>query len=138
MKYAEQHPLATGTPAEPVLLANKAVGTNRNSGPTPFMDGGQVTSIEIADLTQGNGPHQGYIIFSHGADSTVTRWSGKITTTLSADTKPVTTFEGTWTDIKGTGRYQGISGTGKYKGRMVSPTEYVFDWDGSMSLKGRK
>jgi hypothetical protein len=135
MKYAEQHPLLSGTQAEPMLLANKATGNNRNTGPTDYMEGAGVTSLEIADLTQGNGPHQGYIIFGKGADSTVSRWQGKITTTLSADKQPVTTFEGTWTSLKGTGRYEGQSSSGRYKGRMVSPTESVVEWSGEISLK---
>ena len=132
MKYSQQHPLPLTDAAGPVLLANEAKGTNTNRGQTDYMNGATVRSIEIADLTQGTGSHQGYITFSKAGDTAVDRWNGRVTTTLSADKQPVTTFEGTWTKVSGTGRYQGITGNGRYKGRMVSPTEYVVEWDGQM------
>jgi hypothetical protein len=55
---------------------------------------------------------------------------------MSADGQPITTFEGTWTKISGSGRYEGVTGRGRYKGRVVSPTEYVIEWDGELNLKG--
>jgi hypothetical protein len=134
MKYSQQHPLPLADAAGPVLLANEAKGTNSNTGQTDYMNGAAVRSLEIADLTQGNGSHQGYLTFSKDGDTTVDRWSGRVTTTLSADKQPVTSFEGTWTKLTGTGRYQGITGSGRYKGRMVSPTEYEVEWDGQMRL----
>jgi hypothetical protein len=134
MKYSQQHPLPLADAAGPVLLANEAKGTNSNTGQTDYMDGATVRSIEIADLTQGTGSHQGYITFSKGGDTAVDRWNGRVTTTLSADKQPITTFEGTWTKVNGTGRYQGVTGSGRYKGRMVSPTEYIVEWDGQMNI----
>ena len=53
--------------------------------------------------------------------------SGKVTTTLSPDKTPITTFQGTWNKVKGTGRYQGITGSGNYKGHFTSQTEYTVD-----------
>jgi hypothetical protein len=97
------------------------------------MDGAQVTNREIADLTQGNGPHQGYITEILGADTTVTRWQGKVTTSLGPDQKPNTRFEGSWSKIKGTGQYEAVTGAGSYKGRMTSPTEYTIEWSGEIS-----
>ena len=136
MKYAEQHALPLGDQSEPVLLENRATGSNRNTGPTDYMDGAEITSIEIADLAQGNGSHQGYITFSKDGETTRNRWSGRVKTVLVADGKtPVTTFEGTWTKLSGTGRYDGVSGSGRYRGRMLSPTEYSVEWDGEMALK---
>jgi hypothetical protein len=134
MKYSQQHPLPLTDAAGPVLLANEAKGTNSNTGQTDYMNGATVRSIEIADLTQGTGSHQGYITFSKDGDTTVDRWSGRVTTTLSADKQPVTSFEGTWTKVSGTGRFQGITGSGRYKGRMASPTEYVVEWEGEMRV----
>lgn len=136
MRYAEQRVLPLGDQSDPVLLQNQAKGSNRNTGPTDYMDGAQVTSIEIADLVQGNGPHQGYITFSKDGETARSRWSGKVKTVLAADGKtPVTTFEGTWTKLSGTGTYEGASGTGRYRGRMLSPTDYTLDWDGEMAIK---
>lgn len=136
MKYVQQHPLAAGDAAGPVLFANQAKGTNSSTGKNEYMDGAEVTSLEIADLTQGTGTHQGYITFAKNGDGGVNRWKGRVSTTLSANGQPVTTFEGTWTKISGSGRYEGATGRGKYRGRVVSPTEYVIEWDGEISLKG--
>ena len=135
MKYSQQYVLPVTDAAGPVLLANEARGTNSNTGRTDYMNGAGATNVEIADLTQGNGPHQGYVTFAKDGEKTVNRWNGRITTKLSGDKKPITTFEGTWTKVGGTGRYEGVSGQGRYKGRMLSPTEYVVDWEGELSLK---
>lgn len=135
MKYVQQHPLAAADAAGPVVFANQARGTNLSTGKTEYMDGAEITSIEIADLTQGTGTHQGYITFAKKGDGGVNRWNGRVSTTMSANNQPVTTFEGTWTKISGSGRYQGVTGRGRYRGRVVSPTEYVVEWDGEIDLK---
>lgn len=135
VKYSQQHALPVADAAGPVLLANEAKGTNSNTGRTDYMNGATATLVEIADLTQGNGAHQGYVTFSKDGERSVNRWNGKVTTTLSADNQPVTTFEGTWTKIGGTGRYDGVTGSGRYKGRMLSATEFVVEWNGDLNLK---
>jgi hypothetical protein len=135
MKISQQHTLPVSDAAGPVLLANEAKGTNINTGRTDYMNGAGVTNVEIADLTQGNGQHQGYVTFAKDGETSVSRWNGRVTTTLSADKKPITTFEGTWAKVGGTGRYAGVDGKGRYKGRMLSPTEYVVDWEGELGLK---
>jgi hypothetical protein len=132
-RYAEQHPLAVPDAAGHALVLGRVEGVNRSTGPTPYMDRGKVTNFEFADLTHGNGPQQGYISMSKGADSVISKWSGKVTTTLSPDKSPITTFEGTWTKVKGTGRYESITGKGTYKGRFTSQTEYTVDWSGEIS-----
>jgi hypothetical protein len=137
MQYARQHALPSGNAGHPVLLANELRGTNRNTGQSEYMAGGDVTSIEIADLTQGTGTHQGYITFTKDGDSTVSRWSGKVTTVLGPDQKPVTTFQGTWVKARGTGRYERPAGRGTYRGRVTSPTELVIEWEGDMDLGSR-
>ena len=133
MKVSQQQTLPVASPADPVLLLTQSSGSNRNTGKSAYMDGAQAISREIADLTQGNGPHQGYITEILGADTTVTRWQGKVTTTLGPDQKPNTRFEGSWSKIKGTGQYEGVTGAGSYKGRMTSPTEYTVEWSGEIS-----
>ncbi len=133
VRYAEQHPIAVPDAAGHNLVIGRAQGVNRSTGPTSYMDGGAVTNYEFADLTQGNGPQQGYITMSQGADSTITKWSGKVTTTLSADKTPNTTMKGTWTKVRGTGRYRGVTGSGTYQGRFTSQTEYRVDWTGEIS-----
>jgi hypothetical protein len=59
MTFAERHPIPVGDAEGHVLVLAQAKGMNRNTGPTDYMAGGEVASTEIADLTQGNGPHQG-------------------------------------------------------------------------------
>jgi hypothetical protein len=137
MKYSQQHALPLANAAGPVLLANEAKGSNSNTGRTDYMNGAGVTSIEIADLTQGNGQHQGYVTFAKDGETSVSRWNGRVSTTLSGDKQPITTFEGTWTKVGGTGRYEGVAGSGRYKGRMLSPTEYVVEWEGTLNLKDK-
>lgn len=137
MKYSQQHALPVADAAGPVLLANEAKGTNSNTGRTEYMDGAAVTILETADLSQGNGPHQGYVTLAKDGETTRNRFSGHVTTKLTAEKQPITTFEGTWTKIGGSGRYDGVSGKGRYKGRMLSPTDYVIEWDGELNLRDK-
>jgi hypothetical protein len=132
-KYVAQHPLPVSDAEGHTLVLGRVEGVNRSTGPTPYMDQGKVTNLEFGDLTQGNGPHQGYISMSQGADSVISKWNGKVTTTLSPEKTPITTFEGTWNKIKGTGRYQAVTGSGTYKGRFTSKHEYTVDWNGQIS-----
>jgi hypothetical protein len=135
MKYSQQHPLPAGGQSAPIVLASEAKGTNTNTGQTEYMNGAAVTIVETADLTQGSGPHQGYVTFSKGGETTLNRFSGRVATRLSETKQPITTFEGTWTKISGSGRYEGVTGQGRYKGRMVSPTEFEVEWAGDLNLK---
>jgi hypothetical protein len=43
------------------LLATESKGTNRSTGPPSYMDGAEVRSVELPDLVQCTGSHQGYI-----------------------------------------------------------------------------
>jgi hypothetical protein len=134
MKYTQQQALPVSDAAGPVLLLNQSAGTNRNTGRSDYMPGGQVINREIAELTQGNGQHRGYITETKGADTSVARYEGQVTTTLGPDQKPATRFEGKWTKVSGTGKYEGVAGTGTYTGRMLSPTEYTVEWSGEIVL----
>jgi hypothetical protein len=137
VKYAEQHPLAVPDGEGHALVLGRARGTNRSTGPTLFIDKGDVTNLEFADLHQGNGPQQGYISMSQGADSLISKWSGKVTTVLSPDKTPITTMAGTWATVRGTGRYENAVGKGTYKGHFTSRAEYTVDWSGEISAERR-
>ena len=137
MTYSQMNPVPVGDAAGHVLISNRATGTNRNTGRDTYMERAEVANTEIADLTQGNGPHQGYTIFSSGRDSTVNKWSGKVTTVLGADKQPITTFEGTWAKVNGTGRYAGVTGQGTYHGRMTGQNTYLVEWKGEINLNER-
>jgi hypothetical protein len=134
LKYTEQHTLPVSDAAGPVLLLTRSTGSNRNTGRSDYMAGAEVINREIAELTQGNGPHQGYITEVKGADTTVTRWQGQVATTLGPDQKPATRFEGRWTKVSGTGKYEGVAGNGSYTGRILSPTEYTVEWTGEIVI----
>jgi hypothetical protein len=136
MTYSQMNPLPVGDAEGHVLISNHATGANRSTGRDAYMDGADVANTEIADLTQGNGPHQGYVIFSSGGDRTVNKWNGTVTTVLGPDKQPATSFEGTWTKVNGAGRYDQIGGRGTYRGRMTSPQSYVVEWKGEIDLKG--
>lgn len=129
MNYTEQHPIPILDADGHVLLQTASTGTNQSTGPTSYMAGAETSNAELADLVQGNGTHQGYVTMSLNGNVEVTRWSGKVTTTLGPDQKPVTTFQGTWTKVKG------ASGHGTYSGRITGPASYVVDWVGEMDLK---
>jgi hypothetical protein len=137
MTYTQIHPVPVGDADNHVLISNQARGTNRSTGRDAYMDQAQVANTETADLAQGSGPHQGYVIFSAGGDRTVNRWQGKITTVLGADKQPVTTFQGSWTKLSGTGRYAGIKGQGTYRGRMTGQNTYVVEWKGEVEVPQR-
>ena len=63
-------------------------GTNRSTGPTEYMPGASVVNLETHDLVRGNGPHQGYVTFSLGPDTAISKWSGKVTTVLFCNALP--------------------------------------------------
>jgi hypothetical protein len=135
MKVSQEQALPVATAADPVLLLTHSSGTNRSTGRSAYMEGAEVTNRQVADLTQGNGLHQGYITEVLGADTAVTRYQGKVATTLGPDQKPITRFEGSWTKFKGTGQYEGVTGAGSYKGSMTSPTEYTVEWSGEITTQ---
>lgn len=126
MAYTQQHPLPVGDAEGHVLMATQASGPNRNTGPTSFMDGAAVQLTEAADLTNGNGPHQGYAMLSHNGEVVVAKWNGRVTTVLGSDKQPVTTAEGTYVYVSGP------RGSGTYKVRFTGPQSYIVDWQGEM------
>ena len=134
MTYSQINPVPIGDAPGHVLISNRATGTNRSSGRDAYMEHAKVANTEMADLAQGNGPHQGYTIFSSGRDSTVNKWSGKVRTILGPDKQPVTSFEGSWSKVRGTGHYAGVTGQGTYRGRMTGQNTYQVEWKGEIDL----
>jgi hypothetical protein len=131
----ERPPLDVGdTPGHHLALSQEK-GTNSSTGEHKFMDGAEVLNLSFHDLTQGNGPHQGYLRHCQAADTVFCKWQGEVTTTLSAEKTPVTTFQGAWFYTKGTGQLRGIQGRGTYKGEFISQTDYVVDWEGEYFIK---
>lgn len=117
-----------------VLMLAQARGSNQSPGPDGFMDGAKIVSVSVADLVAGNGPNHGYDIQVGEGDSVFTRWEGVVATVLSPEKTPLTSFHGTWTKNRGTGRYLGIKGAGTYQGHFTSPTAYVVEWRGEITV----
>ena len=69
------------------------------------------------DLTDGSGPHQGYVVhhFDDGSTS-IERYQGEAR--LNADGTR-TSVSGTFQCIGGTGRFAGLTGKGTYRGERL-------------------
>ena len=95
------------------------VGVVEFKGLSFFADGEVATHTNPAtfDLTNGSGPHQGYVVhyFDDGSTS-IERYQGEAK--LSADGKR-TAVSGTFQCVGGTGRFAGLKGEGAYKGERV-------------------
>jgi hypothetical protein len=100
-------------------MPGHVVGVVQFKGLTFFADGQIATHTNPAtfDLTNGSGPHQGYVIhyFDDGSTS-IERYQGEAK--LGADGKR-TTVSGTFECIGGTGRYEGLRGEGTYRGERL-------------------
>lgn len=114
------------------LFVGQSEGENRSTGKDEFMNGAEVASADTASLVDGNGPHHGYITMSKGGDRVVFKWSGAVTTVAASDRVPETTAKGTWTVLRGMGKYDGASGGGTYTCRFTSSTVSVINWKGEI------
>ncbi len=133
--YTHQDTIVVGDAEGHNLTLATSEGLNVSTGAHEFMEGARVVVYSFGDLVGGNGPVQGYIKFTKNGDSAFGKWQGKGTTTLSAEGAPATTFEGTTTWIKGTGKFENIQGTGTYKGEFTSKTEHTVEWAGEYTIK---
>ena len=114
------------------------VGVVEFKGLTFFADGEIATHTNPAtfDLTNGSGPHQGYVVhyFDDGSTS-VERYQGEAK--LSADGKK-TVVKGTFECVGGTGRFAGLAGEGTYRGERLGALrtgDYVYvDTTGSCTV----
>jgi len=98
---------------------------------------GVLESQAVAHLIKMNGTNSGYNYLRFEDGSTlVKKFEGKITTKPSEPGKPpLVTFEGTWTIVKGTGKYENAVGSGSYKGRYIGPGIYVNVAEGEYVIK---
>lgn len=105
-----------------------------------FFAGGEVathTNPATFELTNGSGPHQGYVVhyFDDGSTS-IERYRGEAR--MSADGKR-TLVEGIFECVGGTGRFAGIKGEGTYRGERLGALQtgdYVYvDTTGSCTIR---
>jgi len=96
----------------------------------PLWNGATVRYWGLGDLIAGTGTQTGYFMNTRpSGDVDYGTFTGTITTAAG-----VSTMEGTYKNIGGTGRLAGISGGGTYKGRITSPTEVETSWEGNYQL----
>jgi hypothetical protein len=115
-----------------VLMLTESSGTATSPGGP--LDGFSVTERATADLRQGNGPQQGYVIFGKGSDQLIVRFEGNVTTTLT-NGHPNTTMKGSYAVVNATGVLAGMKGDGSYTGYFTAEDKYHISWDGRRSVQ---
>ena len=133
--YTKEERMDIGDTEKHTVILAKSEGTNESIGKVVYMDGAQVININFSDVIKGNGDHQGYIILAKNSDTTFAKYNGHVSTTMSPDNIPITSFEGTFSYIGGKGKFAGITGTGTYSGKFTSKNEYTVEWQSEYSLK---
>ncbi len=114
------------------------VGVGESGGVAFFETGEFATfsSTYTVDYTKGNGRHWAYALytFEDGA-SFVTKYEG--TTTADPGGK-ISVFQGTFSFVRGSGRFAGIQGSGSYTGRRLAPlgvgAEAYYDLTGTYTV----
>jgi hypothetical protein len=134
LSYVKHEALPVAEAPGYMVLLGEVRGANKNMGSTEYMDGAEVTNHEIVRLFQGNGPHSGYLTLGKNGNSAIAQWDGAVTTVMSSEGQPQTSFKGNWKYVAGTGKYDGIQGKGEYQGHFTSQTSYVLDWKGEYSV----
>jgi hypothetical protein len=93
-----------------------------------------MTERTTADLRQGNGPQQGYLIFGKGSAQLIVRFEGKVTTTMK-DGKPNPMMNGRYAIVSASGALAGTQGEGSYSGYFTAEDKYHIDWDGMRTVQ---
>ena len=90
-----------------------------------------------SDLIKGNGPHDGYgkYVDVKDGDFYYCKYQGMVSTTKSPEGKLKITFKGTYSYIKGTGKFEHIQGGGTYKGRFIGKGIISVDAEGEYFIK---
>ena len=85
-------------------------------------------------IKKGEGTVQGYNQMTFPDGSTITsKWEGKLMGRGRTVTGASST-EGTWTYIKGTGKFEGIQGVGTYKSYILGTGQWYNDMEGDYTL----
>lgn len=113
------------------LLAWKGVGTTSSGEQTVFEVQGTSDHINF------NGTVSGYQFSRFQDGSTwVSTYEGKMTAKPSGAGKPpLISWGGTWTIVKGTGKYENIEGGGTYKARFIAPGIFLNEAEGEYVIK---
>ena len=133
--YTDRQAFESGYTEGHSISLSESEGTNVSTGENVFMDGAQVVNLSFSDLVKGNGPHQGYVKLIKKDDAVFIKWQGKITTVISDEGTPLTKFDGTYSYIKGSGKFSNIQGGGTFQGKFISKNIYTVEWEGEYSVK---
>ncbi|MGB8275988.1 MAG: hypothetical protein WCF16_12065 [Alphaproteobacteria bacterium] len=131
--YSERHMLPVSNDEGHALLLTDAIGKNVDTSGTGFLNGYAVDVREIADLARGTGPSQGYVTFIDGSDKAFVKVNGQVTTVLKDD-KPSTAFQGKWSYVGGSGKYEKLTGDGTYAGYFTAEDKFHVDWKGYSNM----
>ena len=131
----EQNAINVGDTDGHIISLGEFEGSNVSTGEKKFMDGALDVGMTFSDMVKGNGSHQGYGKMSLNGNVIIWKHQGKSVTTLSPEGMPVTTVEGTYTWINGSGKYENIKGSGTYKGTYISKTIVVLEWEGEYFIE---
>jgi len=83
--------------------------------------------VAVQDYTEGVGPYLGYLHYTYRDGSTISiKMEGK--------GKPGERGEGTWSYIKGTGKFEGIQGGGTREYWVLGPGQWYVDAKGEYTL----
>ena len=113
------------------ISSYKGVGTTASGEQSVFEVQG------TGDLINYNGTISGYQFSRFQDGSTwVTSYEGKMTAKPSkAGKPPLVSWGGSWTIVKGTGKYENVAGGGTYKARFISQGIYVNVAEGEYVIK---
>jgi len=87
----------------------------------PDWDGTEEIIYDQSDSVAGTGTHRGYSRrFHKNGDTTYGSFEGMHKTTKKEDGSSETTWEGTWKESGGTGKFKDIKGGGTYRGKATA------------------
>ena len=110
------------------LLEAKGMSFSEQWGPCLFVQSA------VQDYTKGVGTHEGYIHYTYPDGSTITI---KLKGEAKAAGPGITGSargEGTWTYLKGTGKFEGIQGGGTREYWVLGPGQWYSDAKGEYTL----
>ena len=110
------------------LIKAKGISFGEKWGPALAIMSG------AGDFTKGVGPHEVYAHLTFPDGSTITTKAKGVQTGAGTGITGGGGGEGTWTFVKGTGKFEGIKGGGTYKYSVVGPGQWYVDNEGEYTL----
>jgi len=137
-KTTEQRAVPVEGDPDHVLVVQKVICTGSASGQSARFDGGQQTWVEADDLVKGSGMIHGYELakYKDGSTGFTSYAEAQATTMISG--KPEWVAQGTWEQMHGTGSLANVQLRGTWTAKPISQTEYVMDWEGTLTEGGKQ